>query len=120
MSETAPTAPTTTHWWNSLELAAASIYHRVLSFETNVSAWVKQAEENPNIKALVQSAVALFEGMIGMSPTTISSLEAVLAMLGKMAASDSSIQSGQSPSTVVQPAVPAAPSAPAVSEGTKA
>jgi hypothetical protein len=115
-----PITAASTSWWSALELSASSIYHRVLSFETNVSAWVEQAEANPNIKALLSEAVTFFESMVGVSPAVVNTVEAILAMLGKIAASDASIQSGQSPSTVVQPAIPAAPSAPAVSEGTKA
>jgi hypothetical protein len=107
----APIPASGPHWWNSLELAAASVYHGVLSFETNVSAWVAAAESNPSVKALIGDAVALFESMVGVSPAAVNSVTAILAMLGKMAAADSTTPSGSSPSTVVQPAIPAPPPA---------
>jgi hypothetical protein len=130
MSDTttpAPVTPASPHWWDSLKLAASSVYHSVLKFETNVSAWVTAAESNPNVKALIDDAVALFEGMVGVSPavvnTAVSSAKMILAMLSQMAAADSTVTSGSSPSQVVQPAIPAPPPAvadvPTVSEGTK-
>jgi hypothetical protein len=123
MSDTttpAPVTPASTSWWSALELSASSIYHRVLRYETNVAAWVTSAEENPNIKALLAEAVTFFTGLVGVPPAAVNTVEAILAMLGKLAQSDASVTSGSSPSQVPQQIIPAAPVSPDLSEGTKA
>jgi hypothetical protein len=116
MSETTPAPPTpvaSPQWFDSLKLAASSIYHKVLSVETNVSAWVEAAEANPAVKTLIDDAVNFFEAMVGVSPVAVNvamtSAKALMAMLSQMAATDPTVQSGSSPSTVIQPAIPAPP-----------
>lgn len=111
MSETTPTpdvptpsAPTTTAqttpgmldgFWTCITHGAALIYHRVITAEQDLSAWVTS---NPALMPLLKEAVNFAETVLTAHsiPVTglISAEQAVMAVLSKMAQSDTTVVSG--------------------------
>jgi hypothetical protein len=95
-----PAPNTFANWLSAVELGASSIFHRVLKVESDVSAWIVG---HPSLQGLLAEAITFVEGMVGVSPTVVTTAQAIMAMLGKLAQSDPTVTSGPSLSTAVQP-----------------
>lgn len=94
----APSPSTLASFFTVIHNAAGSIYHQAVVVEQDVAVWTA----SPDVKALVDDAVTLVEGVLTAHgipvPALVLVAKTLFGALGTMAASDATITSGKTSS----------------------